>query len=120
MNGGVGALRIVLVTGFLLAGAAMDAEAAGCRDDTIQGLIRPEENTFPAYEIITRHRDYYKVLGPDAAKAEGWREADAITLCPGARQSGLYKITNKRLKKMLDAELTPPPLSPLMGIQTAH
>jgi hypothetical protein len=38
----------------------------------------------------------------------------------GARQSGLFKITNKRLKKMLDAELTTPPLSPLMGTGLTH
>ena len=119
MNGGVGALRIILVTAIFLAGS-VPAFSAACRDDTIQGLIRPEENTVPAYEIITRHRVYYKVLGPDARKAAEWREADAITLCPGARQSGLFKITNKRLKKMLDAELTPPPLSPLMGTGFTH
>ena len=113
-------MRIVLVTGLLLAAAIIDAEAAACQNDTIQGLIRPEENTVPAWEIITRAHAYYKVLGPDARKAGAWREADAIMLCPGAGQSGLFKITNKRLGKALDAELTPPPISPLMGIQTGH
>jgi hypothetical protein len=60
------------------------------------------------------------MLGPNAAKAGEWREADAITLCAGARQTGLYKITNKRLGKMLDAELTPTPPSPLMGTSLAR
>ena len=113
-------MRALLVTGFLLAAGLAEAEAADCRDDTIQGLIRPEENIVPAYEIITRANAYYKVLGPDARQVAAWREADAITLCAGAGQSGLFKITNKRLKTMLDAELTPPPISPLMGTGLTH
>jgi hypothetical protein len=113
-------LRIVLIMGMLLAAAMAEAEAADCQNDIIQGLIRPQENTVPAYEIITRSHAYYKVLGPNAAKAGEWREADVIILCAGARQSGLYKITNKRLRKMLDAELTPPPMSPLIGTGLAR
>ena len=113
-------MRIVLIMGMLLAAAMAEAQAADCQNDIIQGLIRPEENTVPAYGIITRAHAYYKVLGPNAAKAGEWREADAIRLCAGAGQSGLYKITNKRLRKMLDAELTPPPLSPLMGTGFTH
>ena len=122
------ALRIVCAIGMLvLSGMALScmtlgggAEAAACRDDTIQGLIRPEQNTVPAYEIITRYRIYYKVLGPDAEKAASWRETDAITLCPGAKQSGLFKITNKRLNIRLDAELAPPPATLLMGAGQAR
>ena len=111
-------LRALLVTGFLLAAGVTQAWAVDCHDDTIQGLIRPEENIVPAYEIITRTNAYYKVLGPNARQVATWREADAITLCSGG-QSGLFKITNKRLKKMLDAELTPPP-SPLIGTGLTH
>ena len=113
-------MRIVLVTGMLLTAAMAAAEAADCQNDVIRGLIRPQENTVPAYEIITRAHVYYKVLGPNAARAGEWREADAITLCARAGQSGLYKITNKRLRKMLDAELTPPPMSPLIGTGLAR
>ena len=110
----------LLLAAVSLEGAMTSALAAVCQNDIIAGLIRPEENTVPAYEIITRRHTYYKVLGPNAARAREWREADAITLCAGARQSGLVKITNKRLRKMLDAEQTPPPISPLIGTGLAR
>jgi len=110
---------IGLLPAAAMAAGSATAKDANCQNDVIQGLIRPEENTVPAYEIITRRHAYYKVLGPNAAWARNWREADAITLCAGARQSGLVKITNKRLRKMLDAEQTPP-ISPLIGTGIAR
>src|SRR5690349_20479724 len=95
----------LLLPAAMAAGSATGAaKDANCQNDIIAGLIRPEENTVPAYEIITRAHAYYKVLGPNAAKPQEWREADAITLCASARQSGLVKIPNNRLRKMLVAE----------------
>jgi hypothetical protein len=123
MDGRGWALRILLITGFLLAAGSAGAEAAICRQDKVLDVFRPSDgdNNYPvtAYEIITEGRVYYKLLGPDAARSAAWREGDAIMLCQATAQTGLYKITNKRLGHQLDAERTTPPITPLLGVM-AH
>jgi hypothetical protein len=115
-------LRIVLVSGFLWACALLQAQASGCHTDKVLDVLRPTDGAYPitAYEIITEGRAYYKMLGADAARSAAWREGDAIQLCEGLKQSGLYKITNKRLGHQLEAERTTPPIVPLLGATQAR